>query len=174
MYYYLEFKLCYLTNLKLFSNRVKELFEPTVLRKKKKKKKKLTGFALFKSIFLRNRSLSNTRWFCSKNCKIGKGNQYLTENRLNKHEMWCAADNHNHMCHICAKELLDSNFKGTDHDFCWSGKPIYHLQKQGNTHIFQNKYQNPHKFTEIMKKNRVFGKMHSWGHSNRVFNFLKF
>ena len=51
--------------------------------------------------------------------------------------------------------------KGTDHDFCWSGKPIYHLQKQGNTHIFQNKYQNPHKFAEIMKKNRVFVKFHS-------------
>ena len=33
-------------------------------------------------------------------------------------------------------------FKGTDHDFChvcWSGKPIYHFQKQGNIHIFQNK-----------------------------------
>ena len=25
-----------------------------------------------------------------------------------------------------------------------------------------------------MKKNRVFGKFHSWGHSNSVFNFLKF
>ena len=24
--------------------------------------------------------------------------------------MWCAADNYNNMCHICAKELLDSNF----------------------------------------------------------------
>ena len=65
-------------------------------------------------------------------------------------------------------------FKGTDHDFCWSGKPIYHLQKQGNIHIFQNKYQNPRKFAEIMKKNRVFGKFLSWGHSNSVFNFLKF
>ena len=29
--------------------------------------------------------------------------------------------------------------KGTDHDFCWSRKPIYHLQKQGNIHIFQKK-----------------------------------
>ena len=29
--------------------------------------------------------------------------------------------------------------KGTGHDFCWSGKPIYHLQKQGNIHMFQNK-----------------------------------
>ena len=24
--------------------------------------------------------------------------------------MWCAADNHNYMCHICAKRFLDSNF----------------------------------------------------------------
>ena len=24
--------------------------------------------------------------------------------------MWCAADNHNYMCHICEKEFLDSNF----------------------------------------------------------------
>ena len=29
--------------------------------------------------------------------------------------------------------------KGTGHDFSWSGKLIYHLQKQGNIHIFQNK-----------------------------------
>ena len=41
---------------------------------------------------------------------------------------------------ICTKR-----FKGTGHDFCWSEKPIYHLQKQGNIHTFQNKYQNPHK-----------------------------
>ena len=51
--------------------------------------------------------------------------------------------------------------KGTDHDFCWSGKPIYNLQKQGYIHILQNKQQNPHKFAEIMKKNKVFGKFHS-------------
>ena len=24
--------------------------------------------------------------------------------------MWCAADNHNYMCHICAKGFLDLNF----------------------------------------------------------------
>ena len=24
--------------------------------------------------------------------------------------MWCAADNHNYICHICAKGFLDSNF----------------------------------------------------------------
>ena len=52
-YCYLEFKLHYLRNLKLFSTRVKELFEPIVLREKKRR-----DFALFKSIFLKNRSLS--------------------------------------------------------------------------------------------------------------------
>ena len=47
MYCYLEFKLCYLKSLKLFSIRVKELFEPIVLRKKK-----VAGFfVLFKRIF---------------------------------------------------------------------------------------------------------------------------
>ena len=25
--------------------------------------------------------------------------------------MWCAADNRNYMCHICAKGFLGSNFK---------------------------------------------------------------
>ena len=24
--------------------------------------------------------------------------------------MWCAADNHNYMCHACGKEFSDSNF----------------------------------------------------------------
>ena len=24
--------------------------------------------------------------------------------------MWCAANNHNYMCHICTKGFLDSNF----------------------------------------------------------------
>ena len=34
---------------------------------------------------------------------------YLTENRLGRNQMWFASNNNN-MCHICAKELLDSNF----------------------------------------------------------------
>ena len=53
MYCYSEFKLRYLKNLKLFSIREKQLFEPIVLRKKG------NVIALFKSISLRNRSLSN-------------------------------------------------------------------------------------------------------------------
>ena len=59
VYCYHEFKLRYLKNQKLFSIRVKELFDPIVLQKKKKKKKKKEKkrkrrwvFALFKSIFL--------------------------------------------------------------------------------------------------------------------------
>ena len=47
VYRYLEFKLRYLKNLKLFLIRVKELFEPIVLRKKK-----ATGFCSFCNIFL--------------------------------------------------------------------------------------------------------------------------
>ena len=62
-------KLCYLKNLKLFLIRVKELFEPIVLRKKRR-----WVFALFKSIFLRNRSLSNITLgdFTVKDAKFGK------------------------------------------------------------------------------------------------------
>ena len=77
MYCYHKFKLRYLRNQKLFSIRVKELFESIVLRKIKRR-----VFALFKSIFLRNRSLSNARLFYDKKRKFGKGKLYLTENRL--------------------------------------------------------------------------------------------
>ena len=66
-------------------------------------------FALFKSIFLRNRSLSNARLFYGKKRKIGKGNLSLIENRLSWNEMCCAAGNHNYMCHTYAKEFLESN-----------------------------------------------------------------
>ena len=50
----------------LFSIRVKELFEPIPLRKK------WQVFALFKSIFLINQSLSNASWFKVKNTKLGR------------------------------------------------------------------------------------------------------
>ena len=53
--------------------------------------------------------LSNARWFYAKQGKIGKGNIYSTKNRLNDNDMWCESDNHNYMCHLCAKGLLDSN-----------------------------------------------------------------
>ena len=47
MYRYLEFKLSYLKNLKLFSIRVKELFEPVVCEEK------ATGFSSFCKHFLK-------------------------------------------------------------------------------------------------------------------------
>ena len=39
----------------------------------------------------------------------------------------------------CILRYLYSHLKGTGHDFCRSGKPINHFQKQANIHIFQNK-----------------------------------
>ena len=101
IYCYLECKKCYLKNLKLFSIRVKELFEPIVLREKG------NGFLFFlKAFFSRNRSLSNARWFYGKKRKIGKGNLYLTEDWLNRNENRCPSDNHNNLCHICAKRTF--------------------------------------------------------------------
>ena len=94
---YLEFKCCYLKNLKVFNKSKRIIWA--------------YSFALFKSILLRNRSLSNATWFYGgKKRKIGKGNLHLTENRLRKNETWGAADNYNYMCHICVKGFLDSNF----------------------------------------------------------------
>ena len=102
----LNSNLRYLKNLKLFSIGIKELFEPIALWKKKRQQ----GFALFKSIFLRNQSFSSARWFYGKKRKIVKGNLYLTENWLHRNKIWHAADNHSYMCHVCAKGSLDSNF----------------------------------------------------------------
>ena len=47
-------------------------------------------------------------------------------------------DNLNNDWHIKVV-FINIVIKGTGHDICWSEKPIYHLQKQGNKHIFQNK-----------------------------------
>ena len=41
--------------------------------------------------------------FTVKKRKIGKGNLYLTENRLSWNEICCAADNHNYMSHMCKR-----------------------------------------------------------------------
>ena len=57
MFCYLEFKLHNLKILKLFTIRVRELFEHLVFAKKAQQVS-----ALFKSIFLRKRSLSNAGW----------------------------------------------------------------------------------------------------------------
>ena len=73
-------------------------------------KKRRWVLTLFISIILRNRSLSDARWFYGKKRKIGKGNLYVTENRLSWNKMYCASDNHNFVYHTCAKEFLNSSF----------------------------------------------------------------
>ena len=67
-------------------------------------KKRRLVLALFISIFLRNRSLSDARWFCGKKRKIGEGNLYLTENRLSSNVICCASDNHSYnVSHMCKR-----------------------------------------------------------------------
>ena len=89
----------------MFSIRVNGLSEPIVLWRKG------DGFKLFLSAFSWETDLLVTLSdFTVKNAKIVKGNLYLTENGLSWNEMWCASDNHNYMCHTCAKEFLNSNF----------------------------------------------------------------
>ena len=82
----------------MFSVRVKELFEPIVLRKKG------NGFLLFLKAFSWETDLwVKARWFYGKKHKIGMGNWYLTENWLIKTEMWCAADSHNYVSYMCKR-----------------------------------------------------------------------
>ena len=60
------------------------------------------------------------------------------------------------VCHFRSLKGLTMIFTGQEN-------PFIIFRSKENIHMFQNKYQNPHKFAEIMKKNRVFGKFHSWG-----------
>ena len=68
-------------------------------------KKRRRVLALFIDSFLRNRSLSDARWFYGKKCKIGKGNLYLTESQLSLNKICCASDNYNYMCHNVQKNF---------------------------------------------------------------------
>ena len=68
-------------------------------------KKRRRVFALLKALF-RETGLSVTLGdFKVKRRKIGKRNLYLIENRLRGNKMVCAAENHNYMCHVCAKDI---------------------------------------------------------------------
>ena len=73
-------------------------------------KKKATGFNDRKAFSWETDLWVTLGDFTGKTRKIGKGNLYLTENQLSRNEVWCASDNHNSMCCICAKESLDLNF----------------------------------------------------------------
>ena len=101
IYCYFEFKLRYLKKPEIVFSWRKIIDRAYRFEGKKRRR----VFSLFKSIFLRNRSLSTAGDFTLKKLKIGKGSLYLTENQLSRNEMWYAADNHNFMCHIYAKEL---------------------------------------------------------------------
>ena len=89
---YIEFKLSFLENL-----------SKIIILAYSFAKKRRRVFALFKSIFLRNRFLSNAWWFCSEKRKIGKGNLYLTKNQFGRNEICCAEDNHNNIRTMCEK-----------------------------------------------------------------------
>ena len=70
--------------------------------------------------------------------------------------------------------IVSSTLKGLTMIFAGQENP-YIIFRSKEIYIYfkrSNKY--PHKFAEIMKKNMVFGKFHSCGHSNSVFYFLKF
>ena len=54
-------------------------------------------------------------------CKIGKINLYLTENRFYRNEIWCAAYNHNQMCHVCESTPLN---KLAVADVVWARMPV--------------------------------------------------
>ena len=91
MYCYHEFKLSHLKNLKLFSIRVKKIIWGVYFCEEK-----ATGCSSFYKHFFffffflereRNRSMSDARCFFGKKRKIGKGNLYLTKNKLSRNEM---------------------------------------------------------------------------------------
>ena len=63
--------------------------------------------------------------------KIGKEKPYLTENWLSGNEMWCLADNHNYMCHVCAEGFLDSNYnQATKYQFFTKLPQIFTYSKK--------------------------------------------
>ena len=61
-------------------------------------------FALFKSIFIRNWSLSNAWWFYAIKCKIGKLNRVER-----KFSVWKIISTQYLMSNVCAKEFSDRN-----------------------------------------------------------------
>ena len=81
------YQLSHLRNMKLFSIRVKAIFEPLVLRRK-------GNVCLLLKKMLRNWSLSSVKWFCAGG----------------RNEICCADDKHNCLSTMGAKELSDSNF----------------------------------------------------------------
>ena len=84
-------------------------------------------FTLFKSILLRNRSLSikKVKWFCAQKREIGKGNLKLTKIRPGINEFCCTEDDHNYLSNMCAKKKILS-FELAKH---WFFKILPQIQK---------------------------------------------
>ena len=101
MYCYLKFKLRYLKNMKLFTSTIQELFEPIVFREKSQR-----VFALFKCMFLRNRSSSKARWFYGKRRNSWKWILHLSENWFSRIKMWWVVFNYNYMRHIIMCKVI--------------------------------------------------------------------
>ena len=81
----------------MFSIRVKELFEPIVLRKQG------DTFLLFSKAFSGETDLSVTLGDFTVKMQNWEEKSVLTENQCSRKELWCAADNYNNMCHICER-----------------------------------------------------------------------
>ena len=105
VYCYLEFKLHYLKNLKLFTRRKIITWAYSFANKG-------DGFLLFLKAFFWDADLWEALgdFMEKKNPQNLEGDLDLTKNRLSRNKMWCAVHNHNYMCHICVKGFLDSNF----------------------------------------------------------------
>ena len=71
--------------------------------------------------------------------------------------------------HYSLTNIIPIFLKGLTMIFAGHKKPLIHLRSK-EIYIYFKTNKNPHKLAEIMKKSRVFGKFHSWGHSNSVYN----
>ena len=63
--------------------------------------------------------------------------------------------------------------KGTSHGFCWSGNPLIIFGSK-EIYIYFNTDNKMLVNLLTLWRKTVFGKLHSWGHSNSVFKFLDF
>ena len=74
----------------------------------------------------------------SMHMRFSKLANHLTSLSLSQKQNKRKQNNNNNMQFKLSNQsysLTITIIKGTGHDFCWSGKPIYHLQKQGNKHV---------------------------------------
>ena len=116
--------------MKLFSVRVKELFEPICLRKKE-----ADGFLLLLKAFLWETYLWLTLGDFMLKTQICEGKFVFNWKSIEWKRFWCTAHNRNESCHICVKEFLDSNFNwavNNNRSIYTKLLPIAHIHKNRN------------------------------------------